>query len=52
MNKKEIVTISISIDKKLDNYINELITNRSKYISHLIHQDLLEKGYNVKKIMI
>ncbi len=52
MKKTEIVTISISIDKKLDGYITELITNRSKYINYLIYQDLLEKGQDVKKIMI
>lgn len=45
--KKTKVNISISIDKKLNGYINELISNKSKYLEHLIYQDLL-KNENIK----
>lgn len=39
---KEKVNISVSIDKKLDGYINELISNKSKYLEYLVYQDLLK----------
>ena len=49
---KEKITISISLDNKLNSYIEELITNKSGYIEWLIYQDLLEKEEDVKKIII
>lgn len=50
--KKE--RISISIEKQLDNLLNDIINNKSKYIEWLIYQDMLEKSSNVriKKILI
>ena len=53
--KKEKVNISLSIDKKLNGYIDELISNKSKYLEHLIYQDLLKKESikaELEKIMI
>jgi len=43
--------ISITIDKKLDDimeeHLEELGLNRSKYIEHLIRKDFESKGYDV-----
>jgi len=38
------VNISVSIDRKLDNLMNEKISNKSKYIEWLIYQDLRNSG--------
>lgn len=40
--------ISISIDEKLDEIVNEEINNKSKYIEWLIYQDLLKNSKNDK----
>jgi len=40
--------ISISIDKQLDDILNEEINNKSKYIEYLIYQDLLKNSKNEK----
>lgn len=50
--KKEKVSVSISIDKKLDNYMEEMFDNKSEYIEWLIEQDLLKNGVNIEKIII
>jgi hypothetical protein len=50
--KKEKVSVSISIDKKLNNYIEEMFDNKSAYIEWLIEQDLLKSGVNLEKIII
>jgi hypothetical protein len=50
--KKEKVSVSISIDKKLNNYIEEMFDNKSAYIEWLIEQDLLKNGVNLEKIII
>ena len=49
--KKQITKIkrSISIDKNLDNLMNETISNKSKYIEWLIYQDL-KKSLSEDKI--
>ena len=52
MRKKEKVIVSISIDKKLNNYMEELFDNKSEYIEWLIEQDLLKKGIDIKKIIV
>jgi len=46
--------MSISIDKQLDNILNEKINNKSKYIEWLIYQDMLKKNKSdkIKKILI
>lgn len=50
--KKEKVSASISVDIKLDNYMDELFDNKSKYIEWLIYQDLHRNGVDIKKIII
>jgi len=52
MDKKEKTTISLSIDKKLNKYMNELFENKSKYIEWLIYQDLTKKNEDLTKIII
>ena len=49
---KEKVSVSISIDKKLDNYMEEIFDNKSAYIEWLIEQDLLKNGIDLEKIII
>jgi len=46
--------ISISIDKQLDDVLNEEFNNKSKYIEWLIYQDMLKNSKNdkIKKILI
>ena len=50
--KKEKVSVSISIDKKLDDYMEEMFDNKSSYIEWLIEQYLLNNGVNIEKIII
>lgn len=50
--KKEKVSVSISIDRKLDDYMEEMFDNKSAYIEWLIEQDLLKSGVNLEKIII
>ena len=53
--QKEKINISVSIDKKLDGYINELISNKSKYLEYLVYQDLLKNEAiktELEKIML
>ena len=38
--KKTKINRTVSIDRKLDNLMNEKISNKSKYIEWLIYQDL------------
>jgi hypothetical protein len=44
----------ISINKELDNLMNEIISNKSKYIEYLIYNDLNEKYKDdrIKKIKL
>ena len=49
---KDKINISVSIDKKLNQYIEEEISNKSKYIEWLIYQDLKKNGVNLEKIFI
>jgi len=49
---KDKMNISISIDKKLNKYVEEEISNKSKYIEWLIYQDLKKNGVNLEKIFI
>jgi hypothetical protein len=49
---KEKISVSISIDKKLDIYIEEMFNNKSAYIEWLIEQDLLKNGIDLEKIII
>ena len=46
--------ISISIDKQLDDVLNEEFDNKSKYIEWLIYQDMLKNSKNekIKKLLI
>ena len=50
--KKEKVSVSISVDKKLNNYMEEMFDNKSSYIEWLIHQDLLKNGVDLEKIIL
>ncbi len=52
MKKKEKVNVSISVDRKLDNYMNEMFENKSKYIEWLIEQDLLKSGVDLKNVIL
>lgn len=49
---KEKLSVSISIDRKLDDYMEEMVDNKSAYIEYLIEQDLLKNGINLEKIII
>ena len=51
-SKKEKVTVSISVDKKLDKYMNEMFDNKSKYIEWLVEQDLGKSGIDISKIIL
>ncbi len=53
-SNKTKVKISISIDRKLDEIINEEFTNKSKYIEWLIYKDLKKysKNEKINKIII
>lgn len=51
-NKKEKVVVSLSLDRKLNDYMEELFDNKSKYIEWLIYCDLDNSGVDVKKIII
>jgi hypothetical protein len=42
---------TISIDRHLDNIMNEKIINKSKYIEWLIYQDLKKSYERIKKII-
>ena len=49
MNKKKTkINRTVSIDRNLDNIMNEKIKNKSKYIEWLIYQDL--KNIDDKRI--
>jgi hypothetical protein len=50
--KKEKMNITISIDKKLNDYIDELFSNKSKYVEWLVYQDLKNNNVNLEKIII
>lgn len=50
--KKEKAIVSISVDKKLDQYMNEMFENKSKYIEWLVYQDLLKSGIELDKIIL
>lgn len=52
MSKKYKVSVSISIDIKLDDYMEEIFDNKSAYIEWLIEQDLLKSGVDLEKIIL
>ncbi len=51
-SKKEKIIVSLSIDRKLDDYMNEIFENKSRYIEWLVEQDLLKNGINLEKIIL
>jgi hypothetical protein len=53
-SNKTKVKVSISIDRKLDEIINDEFTNKSKYIEWLIYQNLKKysKNEKINKIII
>lgn len=52
--KKTKDIISISVDKYMNDIMNEKITNKSKYVEWLIYQDLMKfmSDDRLKKIII
>jgi metal-responsive CopG/Arc/MetJ family transcriptional regulator len=54
MENKTKLKVSISIDRKLDEVINEEFSNKSKYIEWLVYQDLKKysKNKKISKIVI
>jgi len=52
MRKKEKVIVSISVDKKIYKYMDDMFDNKSKYIEWLVYQDLLKSGVDLEKIII
>lgn len=52
MNKREKVIVSISVDKKINKYMDDMFDNKSKYIEWLVYQDLLKSGVDLEKIII
>jgi metal-responsive CopG/Arc/MetJ family transcriptional regulator len=52
--KKTKDNITISVDKKLNNIIDDTIANRSKYVEWLIYQDLLKnsKDERIKEVIV
>jgi hypothetical protein len=50
--QKEKINISVSIDRKLDEYMEDLVSNKSKYIEWLIYQDLSKNDDEIKKIIL
>jgi hypothetical protein len=51
-SKKEKMIVSLSIDRKLDDYMNEMFENKSRYIEWLVEQDLLKNGIDLEKIIL
>jgi hypothetical protein len=50
--KKEKMIVSLSIDRKLDDYMTEMFENKSKYIEWLVEQVLLKNGVDLEKIIL
>jgi hypothetical protein len=48
------IRISLAVDKKLNDILDEEFTNKSKYIEWLIYQDLMKysKNEKIKKIIL
>ena len=51
-NKKEKMIVSLSLDRKLNEHMEDLFDNKSKYIEWLIYQDLIKNGKDLNKIII
>lgn len=52
MSKKEKVIVSLSIDKKLNDYMDEMFANKSRYIEWLIEQDLLKNNIDLGGVIL
>ena len=53
MRKKTKKALAISIDRELSNLIDEIITNKSKYIEWLVYQDMKKNNVEgIEKILI
>ncbi len=46
------MNISISIDKNILKYLNDNISNKSKYIEWVIYQDFIKKNLLKKELYI
>jgi hypothetical protein len=53
-NKITKTDVTITLDKNLNDILNEEFTNKSKYIEWLIYQDMTQKSKNekIKNIII
>jgi hypothetical protein len=53
-NKITKTDVTITLDKNLNDILNEEFTNKSKYIEWLIYQDMMQKSKNekIKNIII
>ncbi len=40
--------VSITLDRQIDEILNKEFSNKSKYIEHLVYQDLLKNSKNDK----
>ena len=53
MRKKTKKTLAISVDRQLSNLIDEIISNKSKYIEWLIYEDMKKNNVEgIEKIII
>ena len=52
--KKSKINRTISLDRKLNNILDDTIINRSKYVEWLIYQDILKnsKDDRIKEVII
>ena len=52
--KKTKDNITISLDRTLNNIVDDIIANRSKYVEWLIYQDILKnsKDDRIKEVII
>lgn len=46
--KKSKTKISISLDKKVNDILDEEFSNKSKYIEYLIYQDMIKYNEKIK----
>jgi len=54
IKKRTKINRAISIDRTLNNLVDDTITNRSKYVEWLIYQDILKnsKDERIKEVII
>ena len=50
--KKEKVPVCLSMNKQLFGFMEDEISNKSKYIEWLVYQELLKNNKDVQKIIL